>query len=268
MTDYTSVRVVFNAMLNAEGFKKLWTVGQAPPASVVEWWGQRDWDIFSLLNGNEISSNVTKIIRSRYNDASCIGFLKSKLKDCYAFRLAKSKIPLESYHMQISDELVMEKRKEITKVDQANVVKAVGEEDEVAEVAVPAGEAEGDEVVFSQERQRIINEDQELAQREAELKIAREQRDERRRLERELRPQTEKLLLLHDPNSSALSDPAVATVVTKMSKERGLARETTFELGGGGLKRPASGRVTRKCPHCVRTFSDDSRLKAHMENHH
>ena len=48
MTDYTSVRVSFNAMLSAEGFKELWTVGQEPPASVVEWWGANDWDIFAL----------------------------------------------------------------------------------------------------------------------------------------------------------------------------------------------------------------------------
>ena len=123
MTDYTSVRLAFNAMLLAEGFKQLWTVGQEPPPSVVEWWGPNDWDIFALLKGNEISAGVTKIIRSRYNDSSCIGFLKSKLPDCYAFRLDETPIPLASYHMQISDQLVLEKKKEksIKPVEQADL---------------------------------------------------------------------------------------------------------------------------------------------------
>ena len=49
MTDYTSVRNVFNSMLSAEGFKQTWKLGDNPPASVVAWWGQSDWDIFSQL---------------------------------------------------------------------------------------------------------------------------------------------------------------------------------------------------------------------------
>ena len=75
MSDYTTVRVAFNAMLCAEGFKSIWTQGQDPPASVVEWWGDQDHDIFALLNGSDISATTTKLIRSRYQDSSCIGFL-------------------------------------------------------------------------------------------------------------------------------------------------------------------------------------------------
>ena len=262
MTDYTSVRVSFNAMLSAEGFKELWTVGQEPPASVVEWWGANDWDIFALLNGNEISANITKIIRSRYNDSSCIGFLKSKLRDCYEFRLGKTAIPLASYHMQISDQLVLEKKKakKVETVKQANLEEAVQEEGAPVE-----GEAKGEEDGHLEDRQMITEEDREIAEREAEWEEAKKRRDERRKAERELRPQTERLELLHDPNSSALFDPAVATVVTTSSllKEKSLVRS---KCSSSGLGRPA--RTTRKCPHCIRTFSDDLRLQAHVENQH
>ena len=60
MSDYTTVRVAFNAMLCAEGFKSIWTQGQDPPASVVEWWGDQDHDIFALLNESDISATTTK----------------------------------------------------------------------------------------------------------------------------------------------------------------------------------------------------------------
>ena len=82
---YTTVRNVFNSMLCAEGFKQTWKLGENPPASVVAWWGESDWDIFSQLNGSDISAATTKLIRSRYGDSG-IKFLKTKLKDCYALR--------------------------------------------------------------------------------------------------------------------------------------------------------------------------------------
>ena len=85
MTDYTTVKNCFNAMFTAEGFKEDWKVGDNPPASVVSWWGESNWDIFSQLSGQEISPATTKLIRSRLGD-SAIGFLKKKLRECYTLR--------------------------------------------------------------------------------------------------------------------------------------------------------------------------------------
>ena len=102
MTDYTSVRNTFNSMLVSEGFKQLWKLGDNPPASVIEWWGESDWDIFSQLNGSDISAALTKLIRSRFGDSG-IGFLKSKLKDCYALRLFS---PYKYHFLMISQSQV------------------------------------------------------------------------------------------------------------------------------------------------------------------
>ena len=104
---------------------------------------------------------------------------------------------------------------------------------------------------------------------EAEWAEAKKRRDERRRAERELRPYTERLEMLHDPNSSALSDPAVSTVVTKHSllRDNSIAASSIQpSCSTSGLIR--ASRTTLKCPHCIRTFSDNLRLNAHIENQH
>ena len=65
-------------MLSAEGFKQTWKLGDNPPASVVAWWGQSDWDIFSKLNGSDISAATTK--RVGQSDLNAHGF-KINLKE-------------------------------------------------------------------------------------------------------------------------------------------------------------------------------------------
>ena len=84
--------------------------------------------------------------------------------------------------------------------------------------------------------------------------------------EEEMRPQTDRLRVLADLNSSALADPAVASVVTKKSLERSSAGESSSGVSATGFVRPS--RSSHKCMMCVRTFSDLSRLHAHIENHH
>ena len=123
---------------------------------------------------------------------------------------------------------------------------------------------------------RMINEDQALDQREAELerewRAAKALRDERRRLERErieeqMRPETDRLRVFADLNSSALADPAVGTVVTQKS----LATSSSSESSASMLSTTESVRPSRsshKCPLCVRSFCDLARLQSHIDNHH
>ena len=168
--------------------------------------------------------------------------------------------------MRVSDDLVFEK-KEMRKQKKVEKAEKLVEEEEVDEARQAQVTAE--EVV--RDNLRMIEEDDDIARREEEWRIAKAQRDERRRLERrererveeELRPKTEKLRVFADHNSSALADPAVATVVTKKSLELSSASETSSATG---LVRPS--RSSHKCPMCVRTFSDIARLHAHIENHH
>ena len=80
----------------------------------------------------------------------------------------------------------------------------------------------------------------------------------RERQESEMRPQTGWLRALADPNSSALADPAVASVVTKKSLERSSAGESSSGLSATGFVRPS--RSSHKCLWCAwglsRTFPD------------
>ena len=259
MSDYTTVRVAFNAMLCAEGFKSIWTQGQDPPASVVEWWVDQDHDIFALLNGSDISATTTKLIRSRYQDSSCIGFLKGKMKDCYALRLAATPFPLNFYHMQVDDQFVLDKKEEKKILAAPTQVLQQVEE----EVADPVLQQDTVEPERREADLRTVEEDREVEEIEADLRRARAEREERRRIERELRPLTERLHALQDPDSSLLVDPAVSTVVTSESQQKTLIAEAS--VAGHSTR---VSRITRKCPHCVRTFSDSLRLRNHLENHH
>ena len=80
----------------------------------------------------------------------------------------------------------------------------------------------------------------------------------RERQESEMRPQTDLIRVLADPNSSALADPAVASVVTKKSLERSSAGESSSGLSATGFVRPS--RSSHKCLWCAwglsRTFPD------------
>ena len=96
---------------------------------------------------------------------------------------------------------------------------------------------------------RMSNEDQALDQREAELerewRAAKALRDERRRLERErleeqMRPETDRLPVFADLNSSALTDPAVTTVVTQKSLATSSSGESSASmLSPTGSVRPS-----------------------------
>lgn len=176
--------------------------------------------------------------------------------------------------MRISDELILEKKveKEPKNVEKEpeKVEKMV--QGEVTRQAVDPEEIEA--VDLASENVRRTEEDEAVAEREAEWRIAKEKRDVRRRMERlarekqeeEMRPQTDRLRVLADLNSSALADPAVASVVTKKSLERSSAGESSSGVSATGFVRPS--RSSHKCMMCVRTFSDLSRLHAHIENHH
>ena len=69
---------------------------------------------------------------------------------------------------------------------------------------------------------------------------------------------TDLIRVLADPNSSALADPAVASVVTKKSLERSSAGESSSGLSATGFVRPS--RSSHKCLWCAwglsRTFPD------------
>ena len=60
-----------------------------------------------------------------------------------------------------------------------------------------------------------------------------------------MRPQTALIRVLADPNSSALADPAVASVVTKKSLERSSPGESSSGLSATGFVRPS--RSSHKC---------------------
>ena len=66
ITDHDTIRVCLQYMFEAEGFKKDWGPGDDPLASVVEWWGGEDHDIFKLYRGQQIT-DISKLIRERYS---------------------------------------------------------------------------------------------------------------------------------------------------------------------------------------------------------
>ena len=123
--------------------------------------------------------------------------------------------------MRVSDELILAKKEEKKPKKAEKVEKLV--EDEAAWQAVEQLVPEEIQTVdLASENLRISEEDDAIAEREAEWRIAKAQHDERRRLERlarerqeEERRQTDQLCFLADPNCSVLADPAVASVVTK-----------------------------------------------------
>ena len=141
-------------------------------------------------------------------------------------RLYEAPLPVDSYHMRISDEAIV-----VIKEQQKHKKEEVAGRNGDGDVAqVQGGDVDADPVrplpANDDEDPRMINEDQALDQREAELerewRAAKALRDERRRLERErieeqMRPETDRLRVFADLNSSALADPAVGTVVTQKS---------------------------------------------------
>ena len=167
----------------------------------------------------------------------------------------------------MSNEVILEKKEEKKPVKVEKVVQEEVTRQAVDPEQIPA-------VELARENVRRTEEDEAVAEHEAEWRIEKTQRDERRRLERlarerqeeEMRPQTDRLRVLADPNSSALADPAVDSVVTKKSLERSSAGESSSGVSATGFVRPS--RSSHKCMVCVRTFSDLSRLNAHIENHH
>ena len=189
-------------------------------------------------------------------------------------RLTEAPLPVDSYHMRISDEAIVAiKEQQKHKKEEVAVRNGDGDRAQVQGGDVDAGPvrplpAKGDE------DPRMINEDEALDQREAELewRAAKALRDERRRLERErleeqMRPETDRLRVFADLNSSALADPAVGTVVTQKS----LATSSSSESSASMLSTTESVRPSRsshKCPLCVRTFCDLARLQSHIDNHH
>ena len=100
ITDHDTIRVCLQYMLEAEGFRKDWVPGDEPPASVVEWWGEEDHDIFKLYRGQQITA-MTKLIRERHveEEVNGIKYLKAKMIRCYLTRLG-SEEALKLYHMR------------------------------------------------------------------------------------------------------------------------------------------------------------------------
>ena len=66
MVEYDLVRLSFNKMLESEGLKELWKPGDEPPASVVEWWGEDDHDIFRFYINQSITKEIMDMVRNRY----------------------------------------------------------------------------------------------------------------------------------------------------------------------------------------------------------
>ena len=191
-------------------------------------------------------------------------------------RLTEAPLPVDSYHMRISDEAIVAiKEQQKHKKEEVAVRNGDGDVAQVQGGDVDAGPVRP-LPANDDEDPRMINEDQALDQREAELerewRAAKALRDERRRLERErieeqMRPETDRLRIFADLNSSALADPAVGTVVTQKS----LATSSSSESSASMLSTTESVRPSRsshKCPLCVRTFCDLARLQSHIDNHH
>ena len=58
LQDYDLIRFAFNKMMKSEGLKSLWKTGQDPPASVQDWWGFDDWEVFRLYENQNISKDI------------------------------------------------------------------------------------------------------------------------------------------------------------------------------------------------------------------
>ena len=80
LLDYDLIRFAFNKMMKAERLKSLWKTGQDPPASVQEWWGNEDWEVFRLYENQNISKDIMELIRARHQryKKNAINFFKDK----------------------------------------------------------------------------------------------------------------------------------------------------------------------------------------------
>ena len=127
-------------------------------------------------------------------------------------RLTEAPLPVDSYHMRISDEAIVAiKEQQKHKKEEVAVRNGDGDAAQVQGGDVDAGPVRP-LPANDDEDPRMINEDQALDQREAELerewRAAKALRDERRRLERErmeeqMWPETDRLQVFADLNSSA-----------------------------------------------------------------
>ena len=66
MLDYDLVSLSVNKLLESQGLKELWKPGEEPPASVMEWWGEDDPDIFRFYINQKISKEMMDMVRNRY----------------------------------------------------------------------------------------------------------------------------------------------------------------------------------------------------------
>ena len=102
LTDNDLIKQIFAKMIECEGFKTDWVTGDDPTESVKEWWGNEDFDIFRLINGQTFPPKMVELVRNKYNQ-TCISFIKTKLVACYAFRLGgESKVNL--YTMKMTEQ--------------------------------------------------------------------------------------------------------------------------------------------------------------------
>ena len=276
LLDYDLIRFAFNKMMKAEGLKSLWKTGQDPPASVQEWWGNEDWEVFRLYENQNISKDTMDLIRARHQryKRNAINFFKDKLRACYSHRLGADNV--DSYHMRISNrELEALKQRKIQKKAEAQNVLAEAEaEEQERKIAAAVEERVQREVnervekalkeqrtkqksresaatLSPKRRKKVFEEDDSLDEDEAEDVVASHLPPSRSF------PPMPAISDRIDPNSSILQDPCAIAVVRAPSPR-----------SSPGPSRPT--RQMYKCPFegCFVIRKTEEALQQHLENNH